>query len=177
MRLIVNNPEILAKNPSMLSEILGKVNQDMEISFVSFKPSHQETNQLDKQLMEQVDAVCGRIKADVVEQVRSEISNILGATRSQVSARSMIQAMGESMKKISLIREVRKVYVFTESENLRFMVIHDSDTRIGTLRRIAAIENWLDATFEDLYFEFDVLHVSEVNDNLTQNGLLIFERT
>jgi hypothetical protein len=89
----------------------------------------------------------------------------------------MIQAMGESMKKISLIREVRKVYVFTESENLRFMVIHDSDTRIGTLRRIAAIENWLDATFEDLYFEFDVLHVSEVNDNLTQNGLLIFERT
>jgi predicted secreted protein len=177
LQLIAHNPDILAKNPDMLSQIVDKVSQDMEISVVSFKPSRQDVNQVSKQMEENVDVICGKIRQDVLKQVRSEIAGLFGTARSQLSTVAMMQAMSESIKKLSLIREVRAVYVFTEPENLRFVVIHDSMDRIDVLRKVVEIENGLDADFEDLYFEFSVLHRSEVNDDLIRDALLIFERT
>ena len=176
LSLIANNPGILAKNPNMIMEIVGKLSQEMEISYVSFKPSRQDAGQVNKQLGEQVDAICGKVRGEVLEQIRSEISGIFGTTRGQFSARSMMQAMSETIRRISLIREVRAIHALAEPESLRFIVVHDSADRIETLRKVAEVENWLDSNFEDLFFEFEVLHHSEVNEDLTRDALLIFER-
>lgn len=177
MKILNNNPEMLAKDPAMLAEIVGRVIPETEISFLSFKPSRREKYDLNTQMKGQIDDICKKIKAEVLEQIRSEISKFFDAAKRQTSARSMVQAISESVRIISEIQEVKEIYAFTEPENLRLVIVHDATDRIELLRKVVEIENSFDIRFEDTYFEFKVMHYSEIYENLMSEGLLIFKRT
>lgn len=177
MKILSNNPEMYAKNPAMFAEIMGRIIPETEISFVSFKPSRREKHDLGMQMKVQIDDICRKIKAEVLEQIRSEISKLFDATKRQTSARSMVQAMSESIRIISEIQEVKEIYAFAEPENLRLVIVHDATDRIELLRKVVEIENSFDIRFEDTYFEFKVMHYSEIYENLMPEGLLIFKRT
>lgn len=176
MKILKNNPEMFAKNQTMF-EIMRRIIPETEISFVSFKPSRREEHDLGTQMKVQMDDICRKIKAEVLEQIRSEISKLFDATKRQTSARSMVQAMSESIGIISEIQEIKEIYAFTEPENLRLVIVHDAIDRIELLRKVVEIENSFDIRFEDTYFEFKVMHYSEIYENLMSEGLLIFKRT
>jgi hypothetical protein len=176
VKILSKNPELLVKNPALFAEILESGISSDEISLASFESSRKEENYVSKQMEGRVHEICEKIKMEVLEEVRSEISGLFEALKEQSSVETMMQAISDSMKMISQIQEVKRIYVFLEPANLQFIIVHDANDRLSLLRKIMEIGNMLDAKFEDIYFEFKVLHHSEINENLISEGRLIFMR-
>jgi len=179
MRILSENPEIIAKNPAMLNDLMEKIRPDMSaraISFVSVEPSRREDLGSSRQMREQIDEICRRVKTEVLEEIHSKIPGLLDATKMTTSIRNTVQASNESVRMLSEIEEVKEIYAYIEPDNLRLVVIHGETDRIEILRKVVEIETLFDLKFEDIYFEFKVLHHSEVNESSISDGLLIFRR-
>lgn len=174
IKILSNNPEMLAKNPAMLVEIMNRIVPGVKIT-LSFETNHEEDT-LSKRMEGQFDEICKRVKTEVLEQIRSEISGLFEATKKQVAVEIMTQAINESIRMISKIQEVKKIYAFIEPENIQLIIVHSGSDRIDLLRKIVEIENSLGAKFENIYFDFKILHYSEVDENLILDGQLIFMR-
>jgi len=177
MRVLARNPELYAKNPSMLSDTLANIISGSEVSFVSFNPSVRREDEMTDQMQSRMEDICQKVTLRVLEQVRSEIPRLFEASRSQLSASKTIEAIGQIVKMISKIDEVRKVYARVEPEGLRITIIHDSTQRLELLRKVMEIEGLLDARFEDVFFQFDALYYTEIDESSVSNDMLIFLRS
>jgi hypothetical protein len=175
IKILLNNPEMFARNP-MLAEMVSSITPSAGITLLSFEAGHREED-LNKRMEGRVDEICKKIKTEVLEQIRSEISSLFEATKRQVSIEVMTRAINESIKMLSKIQEVKKIYAFIEPENIQLIIVHSASDRIDLLRKIVEIENSLGAEFENIYFDFKILHYSEVDENLILDGQLIFMRT
>lgn len=175
INILEKNPELLRRGRDLVTWVESS---DMGLKWRLQPPElcQNEDEQLENQTKE-VDALVERIKMQALEQMRSEVSRLLNATRKQSSTRFLMQAMSDSIEFISNNTEVKEIYSFVESEELRLTIIHNSENRIGILRQMMKIENMLDLKYPDIFFEFKVLHGSEMNETLKSQGLTIFKRS
>ena len=179
MKIISKNPSIISKNPSiflrnplMRAGIIDYIMVDEELSPVPIEFKREREGEINKQINE----LSQQISRKVLEQIRSDISKLLSVTESQASVKALTQAINESIKMISEIREVKKVFAFVEPKTLGLIIIHDADDKLELLKKIVKIENFLDEKFEDIYFEFETLHHSEIDNDSLIDGMLIFMR-
>jgi len=122
----------------------------------------------------QINKICEKVKDKVIKQIRSELSALVKSQEiASISRKS--NALSDTLKLISQIPEVNEAYFYLEDGILKFIIIHDSPNRIDVLRKVIEVENTLDEKFEDLYFDFIVLHRSEMDHELIP-GNLIFKR-
>jgi len=182
LNIVSKNPALLTRDQVVraLAEKVYTTPEDLmsvpDLYYVSFESRPKTEDALKKTIERQVDEICQKVRIEVLEQVRSDISRLLDATKKEASVENMTRAVTESIRKVSEIPEVKKIYAFLEPGNLCLIIIHSAMDRISMLRRIVEIENSLDLRFEDIYFEFKILHLSEIDENLISDALLIFER-
>ena len=182
IKLASQNPNLFREEQlkHALVEAIYPTSEDVSLGRDIYYASYTERPSADDELIRkderQVNEICQKVRVEVLEQLRSDISRLLDATRKEASVENMTRAITESIRRMSEIPEVRKIYALVEPENLHFIIAHSGVDRIGVLRRIVEVENSLDSKFEEIYFEFKVLHLSEIDENLVSDNLLIFER-
>ncbi len=174
LNIIEKNPN-LVENQALVHEIIDSMPKDYfeknDFEFVSVSDNSPQVESKNT-----IDEICKKVKNEVLEQVRSDISSLVNAVNKEASTDEMTRALSDSIRSISGIPQVKKIYASIEPNNLYMIVIHKSTDRIGILRKVVEVQNLLDVKFDRVYFDFKILHESELRDNQTLSTSIVFER-
>jgi hypothetical protein len=173
LKALPQEHEITRKIKSDLFRLSLLSSRTSGITYTTFGPSTAEKKS--KLTEDQIDELRQKIKDEVIKQIRSEIFQFI-KTQKVMFAEKKIDALSDTLKEISKIPEISEAYLDIENETLKFTIIHESPDRINILNKIIEIENMLDEKFEDLYFDFTVLHCSEISRELISSNLIFKQR-
>jgi hypothetical protein len=100
-----------------------------------------------------------------------EIKKKFGATESLKN-----EALRQYKEKIAGIPEVKKVFYMISQEGIDFLTLFQSSNRLRILKRIIPLQVELDSTYKDVYFDFQVSHVSGVETEELADWTLLYEK-
>jgi len=86
------------------------------------------------------------------------------------------EALGQFKDMISKIPEVREAYYRETEDGFDFWTLFESTDRIRALKNIVQVQVELDRTFKDVYFDFLIDHLTDVDRRELQNWNLIYRK-
>jgi DNA-binding Lrp family transcriptional regulator len=86
-------------------------------------------------------------------------------------------ALREYKEKIAEVPEVVKVFYMISEEGIDFLTLFESSNRLGVLKKIVPLHVDLDRTYKEVYFDFQVNHIAEVDVEELRDWTLLYQKT
>jgi len=109
-----------------------------------------------------------------VNKIVADVDEIKTQLRMKTSLKE--ETLRQFKEMISEIPEVKEAYYLETTDGFDFWTLFESSNRIGTLQKIVQVQVELDRTYKDVYFDFLVNHISDVDRSEFGNWKLIYKK-